>query len=503
MTYLTMKLTLSAIPLLLQTARAWTQWPNFGSLAQHESNLIIEELGPLLSEGAKVVSPSWPEAAPLLNRAAYPRISPHYAAIVQVKTEEDVQQTIKYANRRHIPFLAVSGGHGWLSTLNRLQVGIQINMRYLNHTRLHEDGKTVSVGGGTLQREVTAALFAKGKLAVTGVCDCVSVIGPLLGGGHSLLQERYGFAADNLVSAQVVLANGSMVTASADRNADLFWGLRGAGHNLGIVTGFDLRVHDDGRHGWTTAVLVFTHDKLEAFLGVWNELEDRYSDRGLLVMFAWVSRNDTVDGHRPIITMRIVSERDTPALADFLTAFRKLKPWQDSTSDLPWIEAQAAVLEPGSCSVNHNVMAFPNSFDRWDIAAMRRGFDLLADFVADDAFAGSKWMLESYGNKAVREVPLSENAVPAEERRYDFLTAFTAVWEGEDDHLLLKARDMGLGIQEASRSADEPHHVYLNYAQGSEALQQVYGADEERLARLKEVKRRYDPLNRFRFYMPL
>ncbi|PHH78649.1 hypothetical protein CDD80_6541 [Ophiocordyceps camponoti-rufipedis] len=487
-TYLTMKLAQSAtLLLLLQTATAWTQWPKSGSLAQHTSNSIIEELGPLLSEGATVVSPSWPEAAPLLDRAAYPRISPGYAAIVQVKTEQDVQQTIKYANRRHIPFLAVSGGHGWLSTLNRVQGGIQINMRYLNHTRLHADGKTVSVGGGTLQREVTAALFAKGKRAVTGICACVSVIAPLLGGGHSLLQGRYGFAADNLVSAEVVLADGSIVTASADENADLFWGLRGAGHNLGIVTAFDVRVHDDGEHGWTSAVLVFTHEKLEAFLGVWNELEDRYSDRGLLIMFAWVSRNDTVDGHRPVITMRMVSERDTPALADFLTAFRKLKPLQDSTSDLPWSEAQAAALDPRSCSVNNNLMAFPNSFDRWDIAAMRRGFNLFADLVSDDAFAGSQWILESYGNKAVRQVPLSENAVPAEERRYDILTAFSIVWEGQDDDRLLKARDMGNRMQEATRSADEPHHVYLNYAQGSEALQQVYGADEERLARLREL----------------
>lgn len=72
---------------------------------------------------------------------------------------------IKYANRRSTPFLAVSGGHGWPSSLNKVRGGIQINMRKLNTTTLSHDGKSATVGGGTMQYEITAALFNKGKQA--------------------------------------------------------------------------------------------------------------------------------------------------------------------------------------------------------------------------------------------------------------------------------------------------------------------------------------------------
>ena len=72
-------------------------------------------------------------------------------------------------------------------------------------------------------------------IAVHGVCECVGYTAVLLGGGHGILQGRYGLIADQLVSARMVLANGSAVTVSADSHPELFWAIRGAGHNFGIV----------------------------------------------------------------------------------------------------------------------------------------------------------------------------------------------------------------------------------------------------------------------------
>src|SRR5699024_4586590 len=106
-----------------------------------------------------------------------------------------------------------------------------------------------------------------------GLCECVSAIGPLLGGGHSMIQWRYGFAADNLVSARVVLADGRAVDVAADKNSDLFWGLRGAGHNFGVVTSFVVKAYNAGEP-WTLITLTFTQDKLESFLETWNTLEE-------------------------------------------------------------------------------------------------------------------------------------------------------------------------------------------------------------------------------------
>lgn len=110
-----------------------------------------------------------------------------------------------------------------------------------------------------------------------------------------MLQSKYGFAADNLVSARVVLADGSAVTASVDENEDLFWALRGAGHNFGVVTSMDLKVSDVAEGGWTMIAFTFSQDKLEVFFETWNQLEEDIEDPGLLVLNGNMMRDSTVD----------------------------------------------------------------------------------------------------------------------------------------------------------------------------------------------------------------
>lgn len=129
---------------------------------------------------------------------------------------------------------------------------------------------------------------------VTGLCECVSVVGPLLGGGHSMLQGLHGFAADNLVSARLVLGNGSAITVSSSEHPDLFWAIRGAGHNFGIVTSLDIKVYD-AKETWTMLVFTFKQEKFEALLAAWNSLEAKYEDSGLLVMNGLLVRNPEID----------------------------------------------------------------------------------------------------------------------------------------------------------------------------------------------------------------
>lgn len=129
---------------------------------------------------------------------------------------------------------------------------------------------------------------------VTGLCECVSVAGPMLGSGQNLLKARYGFAADNLVSARVVLADGSAVTASEKENRDLFWALRGAGHNFGVVTSMEINVFDASKR-WTMVEYFYTQDNLGAYFETWNRLEAEIEDPGLLVLNGAFLRNPGVD----------------------------------------------------------------------------------------------------------------------------------------------------------------------------------------------------------------
>lgn len=123
------------------------------------------EIKPRLSANAVITLPDDAKWDQLQIRGSSPRVSPDYSVVVEVATESDVTTTVSLAAKYGIPFLAVSGTHGWTETLNRLPYGIQINMRKLNSINVNKDGKSATLGGGALQWEITRALFAKGKYA--------------------------------------------------------------------------------------------------------------------------------------------------------------------------------------------------------------------------------------------------------------------------------------------------------------------------------------------------
>lgn len=113
------------------------------------------------------------------------------------------------------------------------------------------------------------------RFLVTGICECVGVSAPVLGGGHGWLQGQYGLAADQIISARLVLPNGEAVTVSKDSNPDLFWAIRGAGHNFGYVSEWTYRIYDANpkAHKWSYDIFVFAGDKLEALFNLHNEMQ--------------------------------------------------------------------------------------------------------------------------------------------------------------------------------------------------------------------------------------
>lgn len=104
---------------------------------------------------------------------------------------------------------------------------------------------------------------------VTGTCECVSYLGPALGGGHGWLQGRHGLISDQIVSLNVVLANGQLV--KVDRSSKLFWAMKGAGHNFGVVTSVTSKIYDLERPNYAMKTLFFSGDKVEDVYRTANE----------------------------------------------------------------------------------------------------------------------------------------------------------------------------------------------------------------------------------------
>ncbi|KAF1911050.1 hypothetical protein BDU57DRAFT_485443 [Ampelomyces quisqualis] len=475
----------------------------------HKLERAISGLKPQLSSGAVITLPwdkRWDE---LQIRATSPRLVPHYSVVVEAATESDVQATVALASRFNIPFLAVSGGHGWTSTLDKLPYGIQINLRKLNTTTVNHDGKTATVGGGTLQHEIVRSLFAKGKYTTTGLCECTSVAGPLLGGGHSYLQGQYGYVLDNLVSARVVTASGELVEASSTKNPDLFWALRGAGHNFGIMTSFTMKVYDVASN-WTAYSILFASDKVEALFDLVNEFEEPSSKRpAKMALTAAVIRLPPIDPIKPVISFTLVYEGPEHEAAPYAAQFQALGPISTRISNMKYQELYAAThngLDAQPCVKNNNMVGAGISVPAWDLKGVREAITIFGNLSADPRFSKSTILLENYGMQGVRAVDPSLTSLPLEERQLPGLASPILFWEGEDEQTTQDAHDYVRRIKEALFLGVDKNngtrHSYLNYANGDESRQELYGYGEklEKLVRLKKI---WDSENRFGFYNSL
>jgi FAD/FMN-containing dehydrogenase len=154
----------------------------------------------------------------------------------------DVVSCVNFA-RDNKMLLAVRGGGHNAGGLGIADEALVIDLSGIKYTRIDSPARTVTVGGGCLWGDVDHATHGFGMATPSGVLSTTGVGGLTLGGGIGHLARQCGLTIDNLLSAEVVLADGRFVKASADENPDLFWALRGGGGNFGVVTAFTFRLH--------------------------------------------------------------------------------------------------------------------------------------------------------------------------------------------------------------------------------------------------------------------
>ena len=190
------------------------------------------------------------------------RIDRHPAFIAFCATDADVLAAVRFS-REHELLVAVRGGGHNVAGTAVCDDGLVIDLSLMKSIEVDATHRTARAQGGVLWRELDRATQAFG-LAVPGGTDSeVGIAGLTLGGGNGWLMGLYGATCDNLLGANVIMADGQLVSASADENADLFWALCGGGGNFGIVTSFSYRLHPVGPTVIGGAILYAYKDALK------------------------------------------------------------------------------------------------------------------------------------------------------------------------------------------------------------------------------------------------
>jgi hypothetical protein len=185
--------------------------------------------------------------------------------VVRCRTAAQVSSVMRAASDLNAPVAVYNGGQDWNGRSVR-DGSLLLDLRQLRAIEIDTERSQATIGAGVTNAQLNHAAGERGLAAVIGNDGALSMTGLTLGGGYGPLMTRFGLACDNLLSAEVVLPDGSIVTCDEEREADLFWALRGGGGNFGVVTSMSLRLHalDEALVGtivfpWTDARAALTH----------------------------------------------------------------------------------------------------------------------------------------------------------------------------------------------------------------------------------------------------
>lgn len=468
----------------------------------------FSKLGSHLSKGAQIYLPGTSDFDNAVARWSNLKV-PKSNAVVVPATELDVVETIKFANEQKVPYLAANGVHGSITTLGKMTHGIEILLTGLNSVEIAADGQSAKIGGGIRSKNLTDALWAAGKQTVTGTCECVGYLGPALGGGHGWLQGHHGLVSDQFLSMNVALANGSLVTI--DQKSDLFWAMKGAGHNFGIVTSVTSKIFDIQNRNYAVSTIFFSGDKVKK---VYQTANEQWLTNGTAIPedlnnWSYWFYDPTIDASGPVVVMYIIQEGVDAVSETHTKPFLDIGPImvQNKTGDYRDLAKWTGIsLADGPCQKTGNANPrFPIYLKSYNPDAQAEVYELFkqATTNASTPFAGALFMFEGYAVQGVQA--LSDDASAFAYRSDNLLVAPLLSYKPNGPALERRAADLGNRMRDVlfRGSGESSLNTYVNYAYGNENAKAWYGADEARQQRLRALKKAYDPTGKFSFYAPI
>lgn len=408
--------------------------------------------------------------------------------IVRCHGAADVMHAVDFA-REHDLVVAVRGGGHNIAGNAVCEGGLMIDLTPMNFVRVDPAAKRALVGPGATLGDVDRETQAFGLAVPTGINSTTGIAGLTLGGGFGWLTRKYGLTIDNLVSADVVTADGQLLRASAEENQDLFWAIRGGGGNFGIVTAFEFNLHPVGPEVLSGLVVhPFDHagELLRSYrkmvvdapkeLSCWVVMRKapplpflpaEWHGRAVMI-FAMCYAGDLAEGERVTKEIRSLGR----PIADVVGPHR-LVDWQSAFDPLSTTGAR-------------------NYWKSHDFEALEdRLLDTIAQAIRTLPSAECEVFLAQVSG-AMGRVASDATAYP--HRAAHFIMNVHTRWrESKDDNACIQwARDLFKATEPFATGS-----AYVNFMPEDEAdrVEKIYGANYRRLA---EIKGRYDPHNMFR-----
>jgi FAD/FMN-containing dehydrogenase len=403
------------------------------------------------------------------------------ALIARCLHTADVVAAVDLARDEGFEMSVRGGGHNVAGKAVN-EGGLMIDLSLMKGIHVDPARGTVRAQPGLTVGELDRANGAFGLATPSGVVSLTGIAGLTLGGGIAWLQGKYGLAVDNLLSAEVVLATGDVVTASDDADQDLFWALRGGGGNFGVVSSFEFRAHPVASVlGGAVLYPLSAAPKVLSFFREYSaDLPDELSlqvgfvhapDGSGAKLCAIIVCHAGLDTERAAADVRPLRELDSP-VADMVQRF----PYPVMNTGADWLFSKG--------TLNYWKSAFFSALSDDAVEVMVDAFERAPSdrcILAIEEFHG-----------AVTRVPPEATAYPHREPGFNLL--LISQWTDP------AATEAGIAWARQTFDALAPHMAdrsYTNYltADDHDRVRQAFGLNYERLV---EVKRQYDPENRFR-----
>lgn len=409
------------------------------------------------------------------------------AVIIQCKNANDVSLAIQFARESNLEISIRGAGHN-IAGNSLCDNGLLIDLSLMKGVTIYPEQKIAHVEPGCTLADFDAAAQEHGLATPVGINSTTGIAGLTLGGGVGWLTKKYGLTIDNLLSVELVTADGRKLKASETENSDLFWAVRGGGGNFGVVTLFDFKLHKVGPEVFT-GFLVFPLDQAKQVLKHYKQFTSNVPDELCVIT---VCRHapplpflpENVHGQKVII-LAVFYTGDTVQGEKFVDTLRSFgEPYGELIGQMPFVDWQKMfdpLLVPGARNYwkTHNFTELSEAF-----------FDTLIDYVHK--------MPSPHCEIFVADFSGAPNRIPAESTAYSnrdtvYMMNVHGRWEDEEDDekCITWARSFFKASKPFASSG-----AFINFmtADETDRIESAYGINYKKLV---EIKSKYDPDNIF------